>query len=217
MVHPLAQFLAQGHLYGITDLRYRWASHQDCAQAMVEAGVRLVQYRGKDLPWEQQRAELLALVPWARERGAWVVVNDHLDLALLSGADGLHLGQGDLDPARARALLGPKVALGLSTHNRVQAQAALGLGIDYLGVGPAYATPSKPEEPEAGLGFLAWTAKEIGLPQVAIGGIQWERLPEVLNTGQRSVAMIEGLLGAPDLKAQVARIEARLAQGQPLG
>lgn len=212
MLHPIAALLAQGQLYGVTDLRYRWASHQECAQGLIEAGVRLVQYRGKDLPFEQQRAELLELVPWAQARGAWVVVNDHLDLARETGAPGLHLGQGDLDPVQARALLGPQVALGLSTHNPAQAKAALGLGVDYLGVGPAYATASKPDEPAAGLDFLAWSAREIGLPQVAIGGIRLDRLPEVLGTGQRSVAMIDGLLGALDLPSRVAEIKGLLAR-----
>ncbi|MDT8446359.1 MAG: thiamine phosphate synthase [bacterium] len=207
----LIDALRRGLLYGITDLRFGHGSHLEAAQALVEAGICLVQYRGKDTPRARQLEELLELVPWAAERGAAVVVNDDAAMARAVGAAGLHLGQGDRPPLEARDLVGPHVLLGLSTHNRQQALSALGQPVDYLGVGPAYATQTKPQEPEAGLGFLAWASQEITLPQVAIGGITEERLGEVLKTGQKSPALITALLGAPDLRASVARISARLA------
>lgn len=206
----LAEALYEGILYGITDLRFGHPTHLECAQALVEAGVSWVQYRGKETPEAQQLEELRRLVPWAQERGVVVVVNDNAHLAKAVGADGLHLGQGDLSPAEARRTLEPHQFLGWSTHNADQARAALREPVDYIGVGPAFATETKPQEPEAGLVYLEWAAREVGLPQVAIGGITEERLESVLATGQKSVAMVAGLLGSEALAQTWARIEARL-------
>lgn len=208
----ICRALRGGILYGITDLRFGHRTHLDCAQALIEAGAGLVQYRGKDTPRARQLDELLELVPWARQRGAAVVVNDDAELARAVDAAGLHLGQGDWSPKEARRVLAPHQLLGWSTHNADQARAARREPVDYIGVGPAFATATKPHEPEAGLVFLEWAAREIDLPQVAIGGITEDRLEAVLATGQKSLAVIAGLLGAEDLAQAVGRIGAQLGR-----
>jgi len=203
--------LVEGALYGITDLHFQFESHLVCAQRLIEAGVQLIQYRGKELDPLIQRQELEILVPWAKERGATVIVNDQVQLAQQVGAAGVHLGQGDQSVTEARVLLGPKALIGLSTHTLEQVKEAEGLGVDYIGVGPAYKTATKPQEPTAGLGFLESAAGNSTLAQVAIGGITEARLSEVLQTGQTSVAIISDLLSAPDLEQKVLRIKGQLA------
>ena len=199
----LLDAIRTGTLYGITDLSAGDLSHLECAQRLVESGVQLVQYRGKALDLEQQRSELKILLPWARERGAWVIVNDFVHLAVELNADGVHLGQGDVKPERARELLLPEQVLGLSTHNISQVKQAEFLKVDYIGVGPAFLTLTKPQEPVAGLAFLKQASFSSPLPQVAIGGIKKENLQDVLATGQKTVAVISGLLHAESMPAQV--------------
>jgi thiamine-phosphate pyrophosphorylase len=101
----------------------------------MEAGIKIVQYREKERKMGVMLEECLAIRRLTREAGALFIVNDHVDLALLSDADGVHVGQEDLPPAAARALLGPEKIVGLSTHSPEQARAAVAAGVDYLGVG----------------------------------------------------------------------------------
>ena len=209
-VKNILSAIQSGILYGITDTHFGWTTHLECAQALIEAGVQLVQYRGKELEIEQQRRELQVLVPWARARGSWVIVNDLVALAIEVGADGVHLGQTDQEPQLVREQVGPDMLIGLSTHKIDQVKAAEQAQVDYIGVGPAYPTQTKPDEPAAGLGFLNEAAKISELPQVAIGGITEDRLAEVIATGQNSVAVISDLLSAPFLAEKVSRLKAIL-------
>jgi len=208
----LNQAWGQGILYGITDAHLFGGSCAEAAKALVLAGVSWVQYRAKGLDLATQRAELKDLIPWVRAQGAYLLVNDSVELAQELGADGVHLGQGDMEPQKARALLGPYAILGWSTHNLAQVQSAQGMDLDYLGVGPAFPTQTKPAEPVVGLDFLGQASLYSSLPLVAIGGIDLSRIKAVQKTGVRSVAMIQGLFEAPDLRARVQRIKERLAR-----
>jgi len=207
----IKNLITKGVLYGITDLNFRFDTHLECAQELILAGVRLIQYRGKGLDLGQQKRELEVLVPWAQGRGCWVIVNDQIDLAFEVGANGVHLGQGDSSVSEARAKLGPNRVIGLSTHHLVQVKQAELSGADYIGVGPAYPTATKPLEPVVGLGFLQAAAQGSHLPQVAIGGISEARIPEVLGTGQTTVAIISDLLGSALLSEKVDRIHGQLS------
>jgi thiamine-phosphate pyrophosphorylase len=179
----------------------------DVARAFLSAGVTCLQLRLKG--WGSGPFLDLArtVVEEARRAGSSVIINDRADIAAISGADGLHVGQEDLSPAQARRVLGDAPAIGLSTHTRAQWEAAVSAPISYLAIGPVYGTGSKATGYEAvGLdvvGEASASASAAGLPVVAIGGITLARAPEVIASGAASVAVIGDLLvGSPEARAR---------------
>jgi thiamine-phosphate pyrophosphorylase len=167
--------------------------------AWLDAGVRLVQLRAKALATGDFLDLADRLVRLAESGGARLIVNDRADIAKMSGAAGVHLGQQDLSPADARATVGPDAVVGLSTHNDAQVDEALVAPVDYLAVGPVFATSSK-EKPDPVVGLdgvrrAARAAARSGLPVVAIGGITLARAAAVRQAGATSVAVIAGLVG----------------------
>lgn len=145
----------------------------------------------------------------ARPERALVIVNDRADLAVLSRADGVHVGQDDLAPADARRILGGSALVGLSTHSMEQARAAAAAPVDYIAVGPIFATRTKDSAHEAvGLRFISEVrsmldGEGIGKPIVAIGGITLARAPEVIRAGAASAAVISDLLSTGNPAARV--------------
>lgn len=179
----------------------------DVARAFLSAGVRCLQLRLKG--WDSGPFLDLAriVVEDAGRAGCTVIVNDRADIAALSGAHGLHVGQADLSPASARRILGAAPAIGLSTHTRAQWEAAVAEPISYLAIGPVYGTVTKATGYEAvGLEAVRQAvagASAAGLPVVAIGGITLARAPEVIASGAASVAVIGDLLtGSPEARAR---------------
>lgn len=171
---------------------------------VLEVGVDVVQLRDKDL----EARPLLALAAVVRRRteefGALFVVNDRVDLALAAGADGVHVGQQDLPVEEARRQIGPGRLLGLSTHTREEVLAAAATTVDYIAVGPVFATPTKPGRPAVGPELVSFAAGRSAVPFFAIGGIDRGSLPAVLAAGARRVAVVRALTDAPD-PATVAR------------
>jgi thiamine-phosphate diphosphorylase len=174
-------------------------AHPDTARAALEGGARLIQLRDKQkdagelLPVAREIAGLCA------EAGALFIVNDRADLAAVSGADGVHLGQTDLPVPEARKLLGPRKLIGVSVENDAQVRAAEADGADYLGVGAVYGSASKADAGEAvGLEQIRRFRAISGLPIVAIGGITLERAPEAIAAGADAVAVISAVASAPD-------------------
>jgi thiamine-phosphate pyrophosphorylase len=168
--------------------------YQHCAEAAVRAGVKMLQLRMKAVP----RAEVLAVAREVRaitlHTGTTFIVNDDPDLAAEVEADGVHLGQTDMPLALARERYPQLKCFGLSTHNPAQVQAALLQRPDYIGVGPVYATPTKAiPDPTLGLEVMRQMIDAAPCPAVAIGGISWERLPEVLRAGARNVAIVRAV------------------------
>ena len=149
------------------------------------------------------------VVSRARPAGAIVVVNDRADIARLSAADGVHLGQDDLEPASARRILGTQAVIGMSTHSPAQVQEALTLPVDYIAVGPIFGTSTKDTGyRQSGTGFVTEAASLLResrdpRPLVAIGGITLERAPDVIAAGARSVAVISDLLSTGNPEARV--------------
>lgn len=172
----------------------------DMVEAALIAGVRVVQYRPKQEPctdlerYEQARA----LRQRCLQHGALFLVNDRLDLALAVDADGVHLGQDDLPVQVARRVLGPERLIGRSTHGPDQLRQAIAEGCDYVGVGPVYATPSKPGRRAVGMDYVATAARESSIPWFAIGGIDATNLRGVQEAGARRVAVIRAITGASD-------------------
>jgi thiamine-phosphate pyrophosphorylase len=153
------------------------------------------------------------LVPLCRDRGVPFCVNDRLDVALVAGADVVHLGQDDLplaDALRLRAELGrPDLVVGFSTHNRDQALAAAAAGADYIGFGPVFATSSKLNpDPVVGLEALAAVCRAVSVPVVAIGGVALASVPAVAAAGAAAVALISAVATAPDPAAAGRQVTA---------
>lgn len=192
-------------IYGITDFELSLGrSNVEVTRLMLEAGVKIIQYREKERKMGVMYEECLAIRELTRLAGACFIVNDHVSLALLADADGVHVGQEDLPIAQVRALVGPNRIIGLSTHSPEQARKALADGADYIGVGPVYATQTKKDVCEpVGLDYVAWVAHNIALPFVAIGGIKAHNIREVRQHGASCCAVISGIVGQKDIAGAV--------------
>jgi len=184
-------------VYPITDKRISGRpTHLAILKELVRGGATLVQVRDKDTEVRELLADLRRCVEFSAKHGVSLLVNDRCDLALCSGANGVHLGQDDLPPAAARRILGTGSLIGYSTHTLAQARKSKRLPIDYLAFGPIYATATKPDSSVVGLSKLRKVCAGSPLPVVAIGGIDLIRLPEVLAAGARSAAVISALMSS---------------------
>lgn len=172
---------------------------------MSRGGAQVIQLREKQKEAREFFEEAEAALRIARARGVRLIINDRADIARVLGADGVHLGQDDLPPEAARSLLGERAIIGFSTHNVEQAIAASRLPVDYLAIGPIFATSSKENpNPVVGLdGLRRVRAALPSMPLVAIGGITPQNAPETLAAGANSLAVIGALLTDP------SQIEAR--------
>ena len=199
-------------IYAITDARLSLGRPLAfVAETLLNAGVRILQYREKKLKAGKMLEECRLLRGLTREAGACFIVNDHVDVALLAEADGVHIGQEDLPVAEVRRLVGPEMLIGLSTHNPGQARAAKADGADYIGVGPIFATQTKEDAvAPVGCGYLDWVAGNMDLPFVAIGGIKEHNIGEVARHGARCCALVSELVGARDIAAKVAAVRAAM-------
>jgi thiamine-phosphate pyrophosphorylase len=173
------------------------------AEALFNAGARIIQVRNKRGSARELLEQVERILSFA-PRGAEIIVNDRVDVALISGAGGVHLGQDDVPPVEARRILGPDRKIGFSTHNLEQAMRAEKLPVDYVAVGPIFLTATK-ERPDAvvGLENLSAICQAIRKPVVAIGGIKLENAEDVLKAGATSVAVISDVLSAPDVASRV--------------
>lgn len=178
---------------------------------LLNAGVRVIQYRHKEpflrLHWE----ECCALTTKAHECGALFIVNDRADIAKGCGADGVHLGQDDLPPDKARQFTGDAMYIGFSTHSLEQAQKAVALPVDYIAVGPVFATTSKKNpDPVVGLGLVDTVSSLSDKPVVGIGGITLQNASSVLQAGAVAVAVIGDLLTAADIERRAREFLERI-------
>lgn len=179
------------------------------AEACLAGGARFLQIRAKQSPSGALLQICEQVMALARPAGAAVIVNDRADIARLSQADGVHVGQDDLDPADARRILGGFAVIGLSTHSIEQARAAARAPVSYIAVGPVFATSSKVTGYDAVGTALVREVRDlldtagVDTPIVAIGGITLERAPDVIRAGAASVAVISDLLSGGDPAARV--------------
>jgi len=174
----------------------------DLAKAFLDGGARFLQLRAKSMPGGQMLETATAIAGLARSCGARVIINDRADIARLSGADGVHVGQEDLAPAAVRAIAGDEAIVGLSTHTVDQLERAAAKPVSYLAIGPVFGTTTKATGYDAiGLEMVREAARRAharGLPLVAIGGITLDLAPSVIAAGAASVAVIGDLLSTGD-------------------
>lgn len=199
-------------IYALTNSRLSLGrSLEEVAGALLGAGVRILQYREKKMHSGEMLEQCRLLRRLTEEAGACFIVDDHVDLAVLSNADGVHVGQGDIPVPDVRALMGTEKIIGLSTHVPQEALDAIKVGADYIGVGPIFATQTKEDVcAPVGYNYLEWVAQNISLPFVAIGGIKKHNIAEVAAHGAPCCALVSELVGAKDIAAQVAAVRAAM-------
>ena len=220
-MHQSHDRLADARLYLCTDARRDRGDLAEFADAALAGGVDIIQLRDKGSAGEQRfgpleaRDELAALevlADAARRHGALLAVNDRADIARAAGADVLHLGQDDLPLRVARDIVGPDTLIGLSTHDRQQVAAAIAENVDYFCVGPCWPTPTKPGRSAPGLPLVRSAAELTrDKPWFAIGGIDADRLPDVLDAGARRIVVVRAITGAEDPRAAAEQLSSALA------
>jgi len=199
-------------LYPITDTSISGLSHAEQIERLAAGGASLIQLREKHaFPREFYQAALEAMIV-ARRLGVQLVINDRVDIAIAVKADGVHLGQDDLPPAKARMLLGEDRIIGFSTHTLDQALEADSAPIDYIAIGPVFPTSTK-ENPDAIVGpaDIRGIKSRISKPLVAIGGITLDSATSVIGAGADSVAVISDLLARADITERTRRFLELLA------
>ena len=196
-----ADDLSRGRLYGILDLAYVDISDARSAlDKMIEGGVDLIQLRAKARPAAEIAPLAAELHRATQARGIPLIINDHAQIARIVPAEGVHVGQDDISIAAAREIVGANCGVGKSTHSVEQAIRAFSEGADYIGFGPIFATPTKPDYSPIGLAEIRKVHEAVRIPIFCIGGIKLENLEQVIAAGAKRVVMVSGLLQAKKIK-----------------
>ena len=211
--------LSDKPLYFVTDHNLTAGRPQlDIIRAALEGGVRLVQYRDKDLPDAGFEREARAALELCRGCGAILLINDRVRIAAAIGADGVHLGQDDMRPSEARNLLGRRAIIGLSTHNREELLAAQSEPINYVNIGPMFPTATKDHTayPALGADLVLELARQSRHPFTTMGGIKRQHLRDLFARGVTTVAMVTEISLAPDPAARTRELLAEIAAGKTI-
>lgn len=202
-------------LYFVTDHALTGGRPQlEIIEAALRGGVRLVQFRDKDLRESDFIREGRAALALCRRHGALMLVNDRVEAAKDIGADGVHLGQDDMEPQDARDMLGPDALIGLSTHDRKEVLDAASKPLDYINIGPMFPTATKEHARYGALGAdrVLELAALSPFPFTTMGGIKGRHLPDLFARGVRTVAMVTEISLAPDPAARVRELLAAIPQ-----
>lgn len=196
-------------LYAVTDRTWlggtllSWAVKQALA-----GGITLLQLREKNLTDRKMLQEAQELLPLCHQHGVPLIINDRVQVALDAGADGVHLGQGDMSPREARAILGPDAIIGVSARTVESAQKAEQEGADYLGVGAVFSTSTKTDAKNISLETLRQIARVVHIPVVAIGGIGPDNILELLGCGIQGVAVVSSIFAQKNIAQVASRLRA---------
>lgn len=196
-------------LYAVTDRH--WLDGRtlyDVVRDSLDGGVTFLQLREKELDDETFLEEAVKLQEMAREYNVPFVVNDNVDIAVKMDADGVHVGQSDMEAGNVRALIGPDKILGVSAQTVEQALLAQEKGADYLGVGAVFPTGSKDDADEVSFETLKEICDAVSIPVVAIGGITYENTPELKGSGICGIAVISAIYAQSDIKAASEQLKA---------
>ncbi len=215
---PVHVVLQKAQLYCITMPQDSFGDYEAIVRGACRGGADIIQLRDKSLFGKDLLVLAQSLKAICRVNGALFILNDHLDVALASGADGVHLGQDDLPLPEARKIVdryfggrADHFLIGCSTHSIEQARKAQREGADYLGCGPVFATPTKPSYGAVGLQLVQQYRAEIRIPFVAIGGINETNIGEVFEAGARCAAVVRAAFGKKDsVESAVRSLKSRL-------
>ncbi len=215
---PTASAIAKVKLYVLITEALCSKPWLEAAELAIEGGADCLQLREKELASGELLHRAQQLVKLCHQRNVICIINDRPDIAILSGADGVHVGQGDLPCTEARKLLGRDRIMGVSTHNIDQARQAVRDGADYIGVGPVFRSSTKPRDFLPGLEYAREVAlANLPIPAVAIAGITLPNVDEVINSGAKAVAVTAAVVGAIDICAAARAFKKKLAtDGAPM-
>jgi thiamine-phosphate pyrophosphorylase len=208
--------LADCRLYAFIDTAYfHGRAPEVFAQQLCDGGADLIQLRAKKSSPDEIRRMAEAILPVTRRAKVGLVINDHPDIARETGAEFCHLGQEDFFDAGYKhasqlSTLNPRPKIGLSTHSPEQAERALAAGPDYIAIGPVYRTGTKPKAKPVTLEYVRWAAANVKIPWFAIGGINLQRLDEVLAAGAKRICVVSAILNAKDVMNACSQFRHRL-------
>jgi thiamine-phosphate pyrophosphorylase len=195
-------------LYAVTDRA--WLKDQTLYQqveAALKGGVTCVQLREKELSDEEFLAEAIEISALCKSYGVPFFINDNVDVAIKCKADGIHVGQDDMEAGNVRALIGPDKILGVSAQTVEQAVLAEQQGADYLGVGAVFPTGSKDDAVDVPLETLKAICEAVSIPVVAIGGITLENTPELAGTGICGIAVISAIYAQKNIREAASALK----------
>jgi thiamine-phosphate pyrophosphorylase len=178
--------------------------------AALRGGVDLVQLRMKAAAEPEIVATARRFAVVCQAHGVPLILNDRPELVVPAGADGVHVGQDDMPVAQARAVIGPARLVGLSTHTPAQIDAAAGVDVDYIGVGPVHATPTKPGRAAVGTELVTHAARAAQVPFFAIGGIDRQNVAAVIGAGARAIAVVRAITESRDPERAAAELRAAM-------
>ncbi|MGM0508102.1 MAG: thiamine phosphate synthase [Fusobacteriota bacterium] len=195
-------------LYGITSGNSsNEKTNIEVVEDMIKGGIKIIQYRSKNSSFKKKYEECKEIRKLTKKAGVTFIINDHIDLVLITDADGVHLGQDDIPVREARNILGDDKIIGLSTHSEKQAKKALELNVNYIGVGPIFKTPTKENYDPVGFEYLDYVQNNINIPYVAIGGINISNLKDVISKGAKRIAMVREISDAKDISQKIKEAE----------
>jgi thiamine-phosphate pyrophosphorylase len=200
------QRLRWARLYFVCESRPHGEDPEALLNAVMGAGAGMIELRDRELPRSAIERSGRTFRRLANTYGALFIVNDDPHLALELRADGVHVGQDDMDPAEARRVMGPDAIIGLSTHSREQIRAAAREPVDYISVGPIWETPTKEGRPGTGLELIREAAGIAERPWFAIGGIDTENADEVVSAGAERLCVVRAIRDAADPRAAAAAL-----------
>lgn len=203
--------LTDSHLYAIIDLGYvRDENAPRVLAKLIEGGVDIVQLRGKNRSVNDLSALAEKLLQLTVQANIPMIINDHAEIAQRVEVQGVHVGQDDDSVANVRAKVKRPIIIGKSTHTIAQAEAAEREGADYIGFGPIFSTPTKPDYRPIGLGNIREVHQKVAIPIFCIGGIKLENLAAVIEAGAKRVVIVSGLLQSDDPAGCARKAKAQL-------
>ena len=197
------EILRENDLYVITEQKENLL---ETIEEILIAGVRIIQYRFKTGTDKDNLQEAIQIKNLCKRYNSLLIINDRVDLALASGADGIHLGQDDLDLKTARKLLGYSKIIGISANNEIDISNALKEGCDYIGIGPVYETTTKKNKKPIGIEKIKTLTKELNIPWFAIGGIKSSNILYLKKNGLKKIALVSQLMDSEDPKEDAIMI-----------
>ena len=185
-------------LYGITAENFsKGRSNYEIVTEMIKSGIKIIQYREKFKSLREKLEEAKILCELCKKNNVLFIVNDHVDIALMVDADGVHVGQEDMPVSEIRKILGANKIIGLSTHSVEDADKAVLQDVDYIGVGPIFPTTTK-DRTAVGIEYMEYVEKNINLPYIAIGGIKESNLSQVVEKGAKRIALVSEIVGSDE-------------------
>ncbi len=210
-------FLHRTRLYVLISSNIATKSVKETARLVIDGGADAIQLREKTI----SDSEFVSLAEEVRDittkRGSLLIINDRVHVAREINADGVHLGQQDMNVIEARGIIGNEKIIGVSTHSIMQARQAQKEGADYIAIGPIYPTKTKGYEPSKGTEVIQESSGRVKIPSIAIGAITLENLDEVLKAGASRIAVCSAIIGSKDIYSSTRQFKEKLDEAQVHG